>query len=192
LNDNNLNQETTNCNVIPLFPSLILSQEISEYKELLEVVTKLRRQDARGMDASNMGGWHSQYQNIPDLITKYIPFPKYYGVSWYMVNTNLQGNYSHTHPRNDWAGVLWLKVPPNAAKLEFEHPDCFAQYDAIQSIHDNNPTIQQQTNYYKAYSFTPKEGQLLMFPSSLRHRVYFSNTNEERISMSFNIKIDET
>ena len=177
--------------VTPLFPSLILRTTVPEYEQLLPLAYE-QRDKHDGLMASNMGGWHSPLQPIPELLHQYMPFPKWGGVCWYMINCNLQGNYSHTHPNNDWAGVLWLKVPPNAAKLEFEHPDCFAQYDAIQSIHDNNPTIQQQTNYYKAYSFTPKEGQLLMFPSSLRHRVYFSNTNEERISMSFNIKIDET
>lgn len=191
-NDTNSQTSNINCNVIPVFPSLILSFEVPEYQELLPLCDKLRRQDPKGKAASNMGGWHSQWQEIPELIRKYIPFPNFRGIAWYMVNVNLQGNCNHHHPQNDWAGVLWLKVPPNAAKLEFEHPDCFAQYDAIQSIHDNNPTIQQQTYYHKAYSFVPKEGQLLMFPSSLRHRVYFSNTNEERISMSFNIKIDET
>ena len=169
-----------------MFPSLILLQEVSEYKELLEVVTKLRRQDPKGVSASNMGGWHSQFQRLPDIIQRQIPFPKYKGNCWYMVNTNLQGNYSHQHPRNDWAGVLWLKVPEDAAKLEFEHPDCFGQYQAMDSV---DPALREQYNYYQAYAFPPKEGQMLIFPASLRHRVYFSNTDEERIALSFNIDL---
>ena len=107
-----------------------------------------------------------------------------------MINENMQGNYSHTHPQNDWAGVLWLKVPKeHAAKLEFEHPDCFAQYNTINSINQYHPEVQEQYNYWQAYSFPPKEGVMLLFPASLRHRVYFSQSNEDRISLSFNLAL---
>ena len=188
-NDNNSNQETTSCSAISVFPSLILLQEVSEYKELLEVVTKLRRQDPNGVSASNMGGWHSPLQPFPELLQKYIPFPEFSGTCWYMVNTNMQGNYSHQHPNNDWSGVLWLKVPETEAKLEFEHPDCFAQYNAMNSIQHYHPDIQKEYNYYQAYAFPPKEGTMLIFPASLRHRVYFSSTDDERIALSFNIEL---
>jgi len=174
------------CNAIPLFPTMVLQFHVPNYTDLLPELNKLRQQDQRGMKASNMGGWHSNYQPLPDLLSPYIPFPYTSSLAWYMVNTNLQGNYSHQHPQNDWAGVLWLKVPPNAAQLEFEHPDCFAQYKAINSL---TPELQKQYNYYSVYAFPPKEGQMLLFPASLRHRVYFSNTDEERIALSFNISL---
>ena len=190
-NDTNSATNNINCNVIPVFPSLILSFEVPEYKELLPKVEKLRRQDPKGKEASNMGGWHSQWMDIPPQVRKYIPFPAFHGISWYMVNVNLQGNCNHHHPQNDWAGVLWLKTPPNAAKLEFEHPDVFAQYDAISSIEKYHPEMHKGTMYYKAYSFTPREGQMLLFPASLRHHVYFSTTDEERIALSFNVSIDD-
>ena len=172
---------------IPLFPTMVFRiDEVPGWETLLDTVSKLRRQDIQGMNASNMGGWHSNYQDLPDVIKQCIPFKKYGGLCWYMVNTNLQGNYSHQHPRNDWAGVLWLKVPEDAAKLEFEHPDCFGQYQAMDSV---DPALREQYNYYQAYAFPPREGQMLIFPASLRHRVYFSNTDEERIALSFNIDL---
>lgn len=178
-----------NCTAIPVFPTLILKYDVPEYQDLLPELNKLRQQDTQGMQASNMGGWHSNYQPIPELLHKYIPFPYTSSLAWYMVNTNLQGNYSHQHPRNDWAGVLWLKTPPNSAPLEFEHPDCFAQYNAIQSILTHHNNIAKEYNYYQVYSFIPTEGQLLLFPASLRHRVYFSQTQEERIALSFNLAL---
>lgn len=177
-----------NCTAIPLFPTMVLQFDVPEYQSLLPQLNKLRQQDIHGMKGSNMGGWHSNYQPIPELLHQYIPFPKWIGISWYMVNTNLQGNYSHQHPQNDWAGVLWLKVPPNAAPLEFEHPDCFAQYKAIASL---DKDIRKQYNCYQVYAFPPKEGQMLMFPASLRHRVFFSQTEEERIAISFNLSLSE-
>ena len=30
---------------------------------------------------------------------------------------------------------------------------------------------------------------MLIFPASLRHRVYFSSTDDERIALSFNIEL---
>ena len=176
--------------VIPVFPSLLFIHDVPEYKELLPVVQNLKNNDPTGLQMSNMGGWHSQFQRLPDIIQRQIPFPKYKGNCWYMVNTNLQGNYSHTHPGNDWSGVLWLKVPEEEAKLEFEHPDLFAQFDTIKSVTNFYPQLQEQFNYFNAYSFVPVEGKMIIFPSSLRHRVYYSTTDEERISLSFNIKVD--
>ena len=189
-NDTNTQTNNISCSVTPLFPSLIFQFDVPEYATLLDEVQKLRRQDALGKQASNMGGWHSQLVDIPDLIKQYITFPEWSGVCWYMVNTNLQGNYSHTHPQSDWSGVLWLKVPKDSpAQLEFEHPDCFAQYNVIESVHRHFPDTQEMYNHFQAYAFTPVEGRMLLFPSSLRHRVYFSDTDEERIAMSFNIKL---
>ena len=176
-------------NAIPLFPTPLLQIEVPEYKEILPIAYKLRDEDPDGMKASNMGGWHSPLQPLPDVIHNYVPFPDWNGTAWYMINKNMQGNYSHTHPLNDWAAVLWLKVPPNAARLEFEHPDCFAQYKCIDSVGKYHKNIREQFNYWQAWSVEPVEGRMLMFPASLRHRVYFSATDEERIAMSFNISL---
>ena len=175
------------CDIIPVFPTLILSCDVLEYGDLLCDVEKLRDIDKEGIQASNMGGWHSNYQPLPDMIEKCIPFPFKEGYCWYMVNGNLHGNYSHTHPNSDWSGVLWLKVPPNAAQLEFEHPDYFAQYKAIESIRNNYSDFANRSKYVQTYVFPPIEGHMLIFPSSLRHRVYFSETEEERVALSFNL-----
>ena len=183
-------QNSINCNAIPLFPTMVLRYEVPEYQELLPIVDKLRNQDPNGRKASNMGGWHSPHQYIPDVIHKYIPWKDWDGVCWYMVNGYMQGNYSHTHPTNDWSGVLWLQVPePDPAKLEFEHPDCHSQYNAITAFNHLSPELQQTYNYYKQINFDPVPGVMLMFPSSLRHRVHFSLNEEERIAMSFNISL---
>ena len=182
---------STSYSPIPLFPSIVLqtTAPTSLTKELAETAYKQRAEND-SVEASNMGGWHSPLQPIPKILHQYMPFPEWEGVCWYMINENMQGNYSHTHPQNDWAGVLWLKVPKeHAAKLEFEHPDCFAQYNTINSINQYHPEVQEQYNYWQAYSFPPKEGVMLMFPASLRHRVYFSQSNEDRISLSFNLSL---
>ena len=190
---NNTSTDTTSPNsgysVTPLFPSLILRTTVPEYQELLPLAYE-QRDKHDGLMASNMGGWHSPLQPIPEVLHQYMPFPKWGGVCWYMINCNLQGNYSHTHPNNDWAGVLWLKVPrKHAANLEFEHPDCFGQYNAMNSIAEYHPQVREQYNYYPAWSFPPQEGQMLLFPASLRHRVYFSQSTHDRVALSFNLAL---
>ncbi len=186
---NNTRSQDTNYNAIPLFPSIVLQTTVPNFEELIDLAYA-QRTEQESVIASNMGGWHSQLQPIPELLHKYMPFPEWEGTCWYMINGNMQGNYSHTHPQNDWAGVLWLKVPEeHGAKLEFEHPDCFAQYNAINSMNHYHPDVQDKFNYWQAYAFPPIAGHMLMFPASLRHRVYFSEATEDRISLSFNITL---
>jgi len=186
---NSASAPDTNYSAIPLFPSIVLQTIVPTYQTLIDEAYKQQTEN-ESVEASNMGGWHSPLQPIPKILHQYMPFPKWEGTCWYMINQNLQGNYSHTHPQNDWAGVLWLKVPKkHAAKLEFEHPDCFAQYNAINSINQYHPEVQQQYHYWQAYAFPPKEGQLILFPASLRHRVYFSQSEEDRVSLSFNLAL---
>ena len=38
------------------------------------------------------------------------------------------------------------------------------------------------------YEFTPDEGEILIFPSSLEHEVMKNESNEDRISYSFNME----
>ena len=171
-------------NVLPLFPSLLFVDTVSDYQQLLPV------KDHPGVQASNMGGWHSDIKPIPEQLHSYIPFPQFTGHCWYNINTIHQGNYSHQHPDNDWSGVLYLKVPDPQAKIEFENPQLFEQYPALRSIHHFHPQLQQHYKYTKTFTFTPVEGKLIIFPSSLRHRVLLSTTTEERISLSFNITVD--
>ena len=180
-----------NYSPIPLFPSIVLQTTVptSLTKELAERAYELRA-EGEGIDASNMGGWHSPLQPIPKILHQYMPFPEWDGTSWYMINQHMQGNYSHDHANNDWAGVLWLKVPEkHDALLEFEHPDCFAQYNAIKSVGQHHPKIQQTYNYWQAYAFPPKEGLMLVFPASLRHRVYFNQSHDDRVALSFNLAL---
>ena len=46
-----------------------------------------------------------------------------------------------------------------------------------------------KTNSYMTYFFYPKEGKILIFPSSLSHQVEENKSDEDRISYSFNIKL---
>ena len=45
-------------------------------------------------------------------------------------------------------------------------------------------------NYHHNYWFPPIEGRMLIFPSHLQHEVKKNLSNEDRISASFNIKLE--
>ena len=174
--------------ITALFPSLVFHYQITddEKTHLLEQCYKLKNQSPKSQQHSNMGGWHSPLIDVPQIILDYLPFEYTSHVAWYMVNNYGHGNSSHNHPRNDWSGVVYLKSPDPEAWIEFEHPQCFEQYQLLSSI---DKSIKDQYNAWQAFKFPPVENNMILFPASLRHRVYANNTHEDRISLAFNFAL---
>ena len=48
----------------------------------------------------------------------------------------------------------------------------------------------KQFYYCGDYDFYPKEGRLLLFPSHLTHLVQQNESRQDRVSISFNIRIE--
>ena len=51
--------------------------------------------------------------------------------------------------------------------------------------------FKQSNNYYHTWFFDPTEGKVLIFPSHLIHEVRENKSNEDRISVSFNIRLSD-
>ena len=51
--------------------------------------------------------------------------------------------------------------------------------------------FKNRTNFYNTYFFTPTEGRILVFPAHLNHRVSPNESHEDRISVSFNIRLSD-
>ena len=49
--------------------------------------------------------------------------------------------------------------------------------------------FKNSNNYFHTYYFLPTEGRMLLFPSHLQHEVFENKSNEDRISVSFNINL---
>ena len=47
--------------------------------------------------------------------------------------------------------------------------------------------FRDKTNCYGSYGFLPTEGSIMLFPASINHRVTSNQSNEDRISSSFNL-----
>ena len=80
------------------------------------------------------------------------------------------------------AGVMWIKSQPECGKLEFENPN----YYSHPNIAGYSDDLIENTDIFPAYDFAPHDGEILLFPSYLRHGVHVNNSKEDRISVAFN------
>ena len=105
--------------------------------------------------------------------------------SWIVRQFKNEYNPIHFHGGHI-SGVGYLKVPKNMGTTiqkgkKVQHNGKLVLIDGSKKILCN-PT----------YSITPKVGEFYLFPSYMMHTVYpFSDTSEERRSVSFNAKIDD-
>jgi uncharacterized protein (TIGR02466 family) len=109
------------------------------------------------------------------------------------ININKKGGYNrvHDHPSSDLAGVFWIKVPSvknieDVGVIEFESPHSWSSFNVLSSLVDE---YKESTFNNTAHYFNPVEGRMLIFPSHLKHRVECNQSDEDRISISFNLSI---
>ena len=196
-----LNYKTT-----PIFPIPIHTFDVNGINEiqieLIDYACELRKKDPKGVSISNRGGWQSSGFEVKDendklhnfLFNCINGFPHInYKVNFLIyawININKPGNYNvkHLHPTNDLSGVLWIKAPQNSGDIVFESPYEFQAYQEIDSYVDE---FRNSFNIDHSYYFTPTDGRMLIFPSHLMHEVEENLSNEDRISVSFNIKLSK-
>ena len=206
--------DLANRKIIPLFPSLLFQDssvnEFNEVKDgLIEYAYKQREEDNTNKVVSNRGGWQT-----PTGKTKFFndesfqPYLRWFSgrmkeyvdcldydldkgrdvfleSMWFNFNGKGCYNVSHHHPSATLAGVLWLKAPKNCGQLVFESSNEFAEYD-LMSV--QKPYMVDNYLACAAYRINPEEGMMTVFPSHLRHGVEINNSEEDRISLAFNIQ----
>jgi uncharacterized protein (TIGR02466 family) len=101
--------------------------------------------------------------------------------SWVNFTNKDEYQHFHMHPTYDIVGVYYFKANKNGY-IQLENPVAVSEYSKF----PNN------ISKILPVCIEPETGMLLLFPSWLRHAVYKNSTNEERISISFNIKINDT
>ena len=190
---------------INLFPVPIHRFDVNGFNEiknqLIDYAYDLKKKDSEGVTISNRGGWQSSTFHMDDkddilqsfLMNCLNGFPNIKNsvnlsvAAW--VNINKQGDYNikHDHPINDLSGVVWIKCSENCGNIKFDNPSVFQTYKELVSYTDD---FKDRSNIYESYYFTPTEGRIIIFPSYLLHEVEVNKSDEDRISVSFNIKID--
>ena len=188
---------------INIFPVPIHQFDVNGFDEiqdeLIDYAYNLKKKD-EGVLISNRGGWQSKGFDIINeddtlqlfLINCLAGFPhikksiKLGGHAW--ININKPGNYNvkHVHPTNNLSGVLWIKCSENCGDIVFDSPHNFESFLEIKSYTDD---FKKSNNIDDSYHFYPTEGRMIIFPSYLMHQVKENKSNEDRISVSFNIRL---
>lgn len=181
----------------PWFPSIIWSGMIDglDHEQIKKYAYDLKSKSP-GVKISNYGGWQSDSlsgtvdkeiillineitRNIDEVCQQVsLPNLELWNI-W--INVNNPGSYNqvHHHMNSTISGVYYVKVPENSGGIEF-----FRNDEADYYI----PPGVQQYNYFNSTKVTYRavEGALLLFPGWLRHSVQQNQSQEDRISISFN------
>ena len=101
---------------------------------------------------------------------------------WAIINTGGSANLRHQHGNSTISGAYYVRAPKNSGDIIFYDPRPAPVYSHPNVLEPN--LLNAQVN-----GITPKEGALVLFPSYLDHSVNENKSKEERIVISFNIRI---
>ena len=190
-----------------LFPTPVWTIQLENYKivneQMYDYIKLAQKNDELGTSKSNIKGWHSKDFNLNDkeimnFINLILPsieklmddmsWDKVKQIAkinnmWAIINTGGAANLRHQHGNSTISGAYYVRAPKNSGDIVFYDPRPAAVYS-----HPNvkNPNLlNAQVN-----GISPKEGALVLFPSYLDHSVNENISNQERIVISFNIRIN--
>ena len=177
--------------IVPLFTTLLQKLNYDPPKDLIDHINHYYQQNKYTVrERSSRLGWQSSPHNIQQLqpVYDYIKQHIYLncniklGNAW--INVNHQGAYNvtHIHPNCDYTFVYYI-TDSNAA-IVLESPNMFERYNHLVSV---DKQYKQQYGTTTEYSVYPSKGDILIFPSFLKHRVNKQMTDVPRITCSFNI-----
>ena len=187
-----------------LFPSpvhIFDTDGFDEFKNnLIDYAYKLREEDPKGFKISNRHGWQSKGFDLTDMndllhgtilqglssFSSVKNTTEIRASAW--ININGPGAYNtlHSHPNTDLSGVMWIKTPKDCGSIQFINPNDHSTYNEIYSY---TQEFKDQFFIHHAYWFPPIEGRMIIFPSHLQHEVKENKSNEDRISVSFNVNL---
>ena len=191
-------------NTLNIFPVPIHVFDIKPFdikNDLIDYAYNLKEKDKFSARRSNYGGWQSTpfYLNdrddkLQDFLVNCLtslPFinqkTQIFPTAWVNINSPGSFNLKHSHPTSDLSGVLWIKCPENCGNIWFESPMCYQTFKEIESYTQD---FKDKNRYDHSYWIPPMEGRIIIFPSHLEHDVRENLSNEDRISVSFNIKLE--
>ena len=194
--------------IFKFFPEAIFKYKLEDFKnlnkELSEYVYKLQGEDKNGLVRSNKGGWHSEnfeltikgsIQNrFALMLQKYI-LKVFQNNGWKTENKNIRikemwaiinktGDFNviHTHPNCYLSAAYYVKAPEKCGRFQIENPNIAKKnyYPEIKTKNELNLQVA---------GIEIEEGDLLIFPGYLPHKVRANESNEDRIVISFNVDI---
>lgn len=186
-----------------LFPSYVWFTSFDDYKDfnigLVENCYKLREIDSTGVSKSNDTGWQSspvlqeleQFEELNQRILllcksigeslQFLPNSKYTYQAWVNISPPGAFNKVHHHPNSHFSGVYYVSLKaPECGRIYFRDPRIAGKmltYPASSKVEfTSEETI-----------MSPEEGRVYIFPSWLEHGVEVNRSQQDRISISFNV-----
>ena len=182
------------------FPTPIYIADIKHptlNQELERDIVAWSKQD-KGMIRTNIKGWHSttdmhqkpQFMKLVDMLyscqrtiydQEHYESKPFLGNMWANINPPGGMNRAHQHPNALWSGVYWIKTPKNCGQLKIDDPRSVACMTRPRQKDTKKPDRLWRETHYE-----PVAGRCIMFPSWLMHCVDPNESNDIRISVSFN------
>lgn len=197
-----------NAEVFKFFPEPVVKfkfEEAENFNEKLsEFIYKLQKGDPIGTNKSNKGGWHSKNFKLNDKnsiqfkfaleLQKYI-FQTFQALGWKTENQNIRVkemwaiinkkdnfNVVHTHPNSFLSAAYYVKAPKNCGKFQVESLNIAKRHLSPEVVDKNEFNAQ-------VAGLEVSEGDLLIFPGYLPHKVAKNESDKDRIVISFNVDI---
>ena len=183
------------------FPTQIYIKDIpnaiSLNQYLEQKILQWSQQD-KGVSKTNAGGWHSatdmnekeEYNVLTKelfamqdeiFLKEKLSLKPVLGNMW--ANINYPGCYNrpHIHPNSLFSGVYFIKTPQKSGKIMV--------YEPRPGVHTTMPNRKEgrlPPELWREVHYQPRAGTIVMFPAWMWHEVRSNESNDTRISVSFN------
>jgi uncharacterized protein (TIGR02466 family) len=176
--------------------------------EMLTLCKTMIDADPKGRTLSNEGGWQSQdfrpgiYAEMKILEDAILEQAKHcvrdFGFNeefcfpiienfWFNVNRKYNTNMVHIHDASFVSGVYYLQAKPGQGKITM-YKNSMQDFCTVSSA----PISRFTAISASAISYEPLTRRLIIFPGWLPHGVSVNTLDEDRISVSFNVKLIRT
>ena len=182
------------------FPTPIYIADIKHptlNQELERDIIAWSKQD-KGIVRTNVQGWHSttnmhelpQFKKLVEMLyecqrtvyqQEHYESEPFLGNMWANINPPGGMNRAHQHPNSLWSGVYYIKASKNCGHLKIDDPRASASMCRPRQKEGKKPS-----RLYRETHYEPIAGRCIMFPSWLIHCVDPNESNDIRISVSFN------
>ena len=180
------------------FPTSVFGKDVKlDNAKLAQDIIESSNQH-KGLQKTNYKGWHSktdmhtkpEYRALVDeLMTmckdvfkeEWLDREPMLGNMWANINPKEGSNQSHMHPNSLFSGVYYVKSNPQAERLKIYDPRA-----GVQIVMPVRKKGQPPRHLWRDANIDPIPGRIIMFPAWLWHAVEPNQSNDIRISVSFN------
>ena len=197
-----------NLEILKLFPESVFKYKFEKFEnfnpELSKYIYNLNQSDETGITRSNKGGWHSKDFDLRDGNSIQVKFAleiqKYIlntfrelgwktenkkiqiQAMWAIINKKDDFNVIHSHPNCLLSAAYYVKAPKDCGKFQIENPNSIKKHISPEIVNKNEHNV-------LLAGIEINEGDLIIFPGYLPHKVEKNKSDEDRIVISFNVDV---